>query len=241
MIKFFRKIRQNLLSEGKTGKYIKYAIGEIVLVVIGILIALSINNWNEMRKASIVEIEILKEIKSSLQKDLDNLKGNSRTQNGILRSQSLILNWIEKDLDYEDSLSRHFRNATNIGIFRPNASTFESLKQMGLRTITNDSLRNKILNLYENEYNSHSTIYNLLIEEIDNLSAISYKFFKLEGQPILKFTLIDENKLKTNDEYIYKLIRMTDINSRYINYYTPKVMNKISLTLNAIDEELKNK
>ena len=50
MIKFFRKIRQNLLLEGKTGKYLKYAIGEIVLVVIGILIALSINNWNESRK-----------------------------------------------------------------------------------------------------------------------------------------------------------------------------------------------
>ena len=46
MIKIFRKIRQNLLSEGKTGKYLKYAFGEIVLVVIGILIALQINNWN---------------------------------------------------------------------------------------------------------------------------------------------------------------------------------------------------
>jgi len=46
MIKFFRKIRYQLLGEGKTGKYLKYAIGEILLVVIGILIALSINNWN---------------------------------------------------------------------------------------------------------------------------------------------------------------------------------------------------
>jgi len=50
MIKFFRKIRQNLLIENKTGKYFKYAIGEIILVVIGILIALQINNWNENRK-----------------------------------------------------------------------------------------------------------------------------------------------------------------------------------------------
>lgn len=49
MIKFFRKIRQNLLSEGKTGKYLKYAIGEILLVIIGILIALQINNWNDIR------------------------------------------------------------------------------------------------------------------------------------------------------------------------------------------------
>jgi hypothetical protein len=50
MIKFFRKIRQNSLSEGKTGKYLKYAIGEIILVVIGILIALQLNNLNENKK-----------------------------------------------------------------------------------------------------------------------------------------------------------------------------------------------
>lgn len=49
MIKFFRKIRYNLLSEGKTGKYLKYAVGEIILVVIGILIALQINNLNQER------------------------------------------------------------------------------------------------------------------------------------------------------------------------------------------------
>ena len=57
MIKFFRKIRQNLLSEGKTGKYFKYAIGEIVLVVIGILIALQINNWNENTKKETLKDE----------------------------------------------------------------------------------------------------------------------------------------------------------------------------------------
>ena len=50
MIKFFRHIRKNLLMENKTGKYFKYAIGEIILVVIGILIALQVNNWNETRK-----------------------------------------------------------------------------------------------------------------------------------------------------------------------------------------------
>ena len=50
MIKFFRKIRQDLLSEGKTGKYLKYAFGEVVLVVIGILIALQINNWNQLKQ-----------------------------------------------------------------------------------------------------------------------------------------------------------------------------------------------
>ena len=66
MIKFFRKIRQNLIMENKTGKYIKYAIGEIVLVVIGILIALQINNWNNNQKANIEEKEILESLYENL-------------------------------------------------------------------------------------------------------------------------------------------------------------------------------
>ena len=66
MIKFFRKIRQNLLMENKTGKYLKYAIGEIVLVVIGILIALQINNWNENRKDNNEEIAILENLDKNL-------------------------------------------------------------------------------------------------------------------------------------------------------------------------------
>ena len=62
MIKFFRKIRQNLLTENKTGKYLKYAIGEIILVVIGILIALQINNWNEHRKFKLNDLRLCKEL-----------------------------------------------------------------------------------------------------------------------------------------------------------------------------------
>jgi sensor domain CHASE-containing protein len=62
MIKFFRKIRQNMIKENKVSKYLLYAIGEIVLVVIGILIALQINNQNEFRKQKLVEINISKMI-----------------------------------------------------------------------------------------------------------------------------------------------------------------------------------
>ena len=57
MIKFFRHIRQQLVMENKTGKYLKYAIGEIVLVVIGILLALQINNWNSQRLKKLIAIE----------------------------------------------------------------------------------------------------------------------------------------------------------------------------------------
>lgn len=69
MIKFFRKIRYDLMAKTKTRKYFKYAIGEIILVVIGILIALSINNWNLNRKQNNAEKEFLQGIKSDLNKD----------------------------------------------------------------------------------------------------------------------------------------------------------------------------
>ena len=66
MIKLFRKIRYDLMEKNKTGKYLKYAIGEIVLVVIGILIALSINNWNEQSKQNSSIQQALLEVHNNL-------------------------------------------------------------------------------------------------------------------------------------------------------------------------------
>ena len=66
MIKFFRKIRYDLMEKNKTGKYLKYAVGEILLVIIGILIAVSINGWNEDRKLKKAEQSILKDLKQEM-------------------------------------------------------------------------------------------------------------------------------------------------------------------------------
>ena len=70
MIKFFRNIRQNLLSEGKTTKYFKYAIGEIILVVIGILIALQVSNWNQDRMKIMQEKDDLENLREELQSNI---------------------------------------------------------------------------------------------------------------------------------------------------------------------------
>ena len=77
MIKFFRKIRQKTLIENKFSKYLLYAIGEIILVVIGILIALQINNSNETRKARAVEINYLENLKADLLIESKNIGGYS--------------------------------------------------------------------------------------------------------------------------------------------------------------------
>ena len=75
MIKFFRKIRYDLMEKNKTANYLKYAIGEIVLVVIGILIALQVNNWNENRKNAQEKIEFLNGIRNEL--GLDSKKADT--------------------------------------------------------------------------------------------------------------------------------------------------------------------
>ncbi|HEY5688165.1 MAG TPA: DUF6090 family protein [Yeosuana sp.] len=85
MIKLFRNIRQNLIIENKTGKYLKYAIGEIVLVVIGILIALQINNWNEERKRLRQENTILLSLK------FDFLESKNRLQE-TMKQQKVSIN-----------------------------------------------------------------------------------------------------------------------------------------------------
>ena len=74
MIKFFRRIRFDLMDKNKTGKYLKYAIGEIILVVIGILIALQINNWNEGNKNKATEKAFIKKLTIDLNSDIKYLK-----------------------------------------------------------------------------------------------------------------------------------------------------------------------
>jgi len=98
MIKYFRKIRQNLIMENKSGKYIKYAIGEIVLVVIGILIALSINNWNEKRieqqtltnyyERMLGELESSRNNLSDFKEEINNLVDDNRKTLEILNNNN---------------------------------------------------------------------------------------------------------------------------------------------------------
>ena len=86
MIKFVRKIRDQLLGEGKTGKYLKYAIGEILLVVIGILIALGVNNWNQETKNHKLGEDLLFRIHRDLVQDTISF-GQIITRNNNLREE----------------------------------------------------------------------------------------------------------------------------------------------------------
>lgn len=154
MIKFFRHIRQHLLSEGKTGKYIKYAIGEIILVVIGILIALSLNNWNSKRLATqrngALLAKLSKELDLNIDRaaNLDSIWDDSFTHRlKFTDSLKTLLDndMLASDLDYVVSQTVFYVNTFNL-----NTSVFEELKNTGsLYAIGTDSLVTEIQGYYQ--------------------------------------------------------------------------------------------
>jgi len=152
MIQFFRKIRFNLMEKNKTGKYLKYAIGEIVLVVIGILIALQINNWNELNKERASEKIILNEIRDNLKFDLKDFESNiANLQNKAISSKS-ILKILESNSDYNDSIGYFFFYLKTYPHFSNKSNGYNLLQSKGLDIIQNDSIRKSITDLYEDRY-----------------------------------------------------------------------------------------
>ncbi len=108
MIKFFRHIRKSLLTQGKTGKYFKYAFGEIILVVIGILIALQINNWNENRKERAQEQELLLQLQSEFQSNLEQLDKKTDMRNQMNSAALKLLHAIDHpETRNVDSITKH--------------------------------------------------------------------------------------------------------------------------------------
>ncbi|WP_375324621.1 DUF6090 family protein [Flagellimonas sp. GZD32] len=148
-MKFFRKIRQNLLSDGKTGQYLKYAIGEIVLVVLGILIALQINNWNQNKQLEKEELDTLKSLHESIRINIDEFEQIRKAQ--IVRNNSLQEILFKKvsnqPLAYLDSLI--ITNVEN-HTFDPSTGIYNSIINSGkIELISNDSLKNRISKLYD--------------------------------------------------------------------------------------------
>jgi len=159
MIKFFRKIRHRLLTENKFSKYLLYAIGEIILVVIGILIALSINNWNELKKERVLETSLLFDLKDNLERNIVLAKDGISEIEKINRSSEITIQFIEQKLPYSDSLHYHFGEMGRSGSFivKLNKDGYESYKNIGFEILTSKSLKKEILTLFEVSYKEYES------------------------------------------------------------------------------------
>ena len=150
MIKFFRHIRKDLMEKNKTGKYFKYAIGEIILVVIGILIALQINNWNENSKSKTTEIYVLNEVVSNLKEDAIILKDIIKQREITKVSVANMLSYLQKENISKDSLEKDMINFLTFERYFPINNAYDILKSKGLQ-VSNNKLTSKISRYYDYE------------------------------------------------------------------------------------------
>ena len=140
-------MRHKLLNQGKTNRYLKYAIGEIVLVVIGILIALQINNWSDQRKYDERMQSFLKNIQKDLKTDIENSQENLKLISDYINLHKSFLTTTDYSTYSTDSLeklldTRYFR-------FETNHTTFDKITNSGITQISNDEpLSDKIYNYY---------------------------------------------------------------------------------------------
>lgn len=193
MLRFFRKIRIKLIDEGNLKRYLIYSIGEILLVMLGILFAVQVNNWNESNKAQKSELDALVDLREEFVGNVNSfevhLADKQRTANSW---KELILKISDQSLP--DSIKGFGRGPSGTMTFIPSQSTLNKLIFTGnIDNIKNDSLRyllsswDNIFNEYqEDEDFHHSFVQNQLVPYEMGLTA--YPFFEKSFQRVPEFT-----------------------------------------------------
>ena len=257
MIKLFRNIRKNLLAEGKTSKYIKYAIGEIVLVIIVILIALQINTNSENNKKRQFEITILQNIKADILSDKLDCKQNIEIISlELLNEQQLFDFLLDERLMPIDSIDYSIALGIDLISTFHNAS-FNNLQNNDIGLITNNNLYKQMtrfydfyvasLNKIENEHEYTNTYKNKLEyfekyfkvipkKTILTMVASESDIYKQDYERY-NFEIKDVTNLKKDEGFKVVLAESIYINTIKVSFYQ-QLLEKTDELTKAIDSEL---
>ena len=196
MIKFFRKIRQNMIIENKVSKYLLYALGEIILVVIGILIALQINNWNQQRNDRNIEKIVYKTLIEDLALDTLDMMYNISVNKNIMNVEKGLLALMQgkkvDSLDLKNALGHPL-------ILEFHKSGFERITQVDTDVITNDKLKNEITRHYD--------FYYPAVKRFEDEFMTAYYDRKLKAMQdhlIIDSEPEEVNQIKINSDKYYK-------------------------------------
>lgn len=233
MLKFLRKIRKKLLNEGSLKRYLLYAVGEIILVVVGILIALQLNNWNQKRLNKKLEIQYYLNMKDQMNKDLNTIY-NEINYNQILLNQfsyakSLLM---QKDVSKMDTLGKIVLRMIDYADFRRKSNVYLTLVNSGeIKYINNYKIIEGLQSLEEN----YSYINRI---EDTHLKAILFQVVP-EIKQVIKINPIKVENIKILFSYHFQngidlLIHLMEEKKEAYN----KAIKEISLVTVFIDQEL---
>ena len=235
---FFQKIRHRLLNNSKFSRYLLYAIGEIVLVVIGILIALQINSWNQRRERNEEEKRVLTNLKTDLQNDIYQLEINIRSALDRKAKTDTLLDILSKPEQH--SMDRFLALVYPLfyeSHFEVNSGTFdESLASGTIKYIKNDSLRQDIFEYYRDAKLSYSDknclkmTYELILPQFTKTLAPSKDFVKFFAQkPTLLPGLNLSSIAKDQDFYSMLILKYGTEADEVINWNRYKEMAQLLL------------
>lgn len=261
MIHLFRNIRKSLLSEGKTRNYFKYAVGEILLVVVGILIALSINNWNTEVQNSKQEKYILKQLKHEYLTNLLQLKEKIGLRDEMIKSSFKLLNYYEKGIKYEEinDFDKNLARTAIAPTYDPASGVTNELINSGkLYLLKNEELRIKLttwsgylLDLSEEEtilLNFTTNRYAKFIIDNYQIKNVLKESFK-DSVFVNRYKLTNSNlsiitdkkgspdKILSNpdfEDHVLLIVYYCD----YINDQSRGIQKKMENILKLIDQEL---
>ncbi|MCO4822467.1 MAG: hypothetical protein KC469_10390 [Flavobacteriaceae bacterium] len=240
MIKFFRRIRKSLLVKNKTGAYFKYALGEIVLVVIGILIALQINNWNENRKENLVYQKFLVKLKSNLKDDINLYRDVNGYNSMLSKHLDTCITILKNYNEYTTKdLQPHLAFIINLGHFSSNNSAFINLQSTGkLNIISNDSLSEKLILYYRDITKQEKGV----VEATDAYSRNTFGPMLLEfdfKKPSLEFEFRPLKEYAKNPKIVNSIELKVNMLNTISKRYTEQIDNAESI-LKLINSELKH-
>ena len=257
---FFRRIRKQFSDEKNPMKYLRYAMGEIMLVVLGILIALQINNWNDARKSKIDEISTLNNLRDGLQKDLEGFDLSIWYCERAKKSMDLLIVWLGSGRDYQDSLKYHFGNTNSLITPTINRGTFESLKSKDLNLISNEQLRHQLVNFFDYmaiAMVSQNIRYRVLLEEASSAiynsrfdefwgtakdSVENNHIVSINGRDVRvldpEMVPLDFKALKIDQEYLYTLKTLKNRHRYYMLEAISATKDSMIALIRNIDKTL---
>ena len=232
MLTFFRRLRKELFGNSAIYKYLFYAIGEIILVVIGILIALQINNWNQEKINRSYERHFVNDLIQDLSKDSVALSEILSQSNERSRAKAILLTYFEHG-HYTDSVKWSLVTLVFGADFNfvPTTTTFEEMKSTGrLDLISNANLRRSIVELYNN-VNRINVVQERYFEKLGQIQLALYDLTKDVTNP--SDQEIDELR---NNHTLQNMIRLNLAHSRYlIVEQTLKEYNALLELMRSID------
>ena len=246
MIKFFRKIRYDLMEQNKTGKYFKYAIGEIALVVIGILIALQLNNWNKESNMTKDLIEPLKALQTEMLENISYLDWRVKRIDKDLENLEYFINVLNTPEPKQilDTLINNMNKRIDPFSYLPlRKNALSNLFNSGLiNHIKNDTLKLDIIDIERG-----FQLYQLRVDQINSNWEQSLKPYYLENSDLL--ALRDTIYQKKTPIRYFQINRSAYINNRnFTNILTVRILTqrnskktfkKISNRLSEIQNKIK--